>query len=325
VLEAIYLLAVGKSSRVSKEEEMIMEGKDLARISGKVDYKDGSDKLEIILTRGRFLEKRTAKKRFLLNDTAKRMGDFVGKLKAVLFRPEDMDVVLGPPGNRRDFLDNILCQTDQEYLRCLMSYKKGLRQRNRILEKIRDRLTDERQLYFWDELLIKNGGYIMEKREELINYINSCRPDNNFCINLFYDRSVISRERLEKYKSACIATATTLVGPHRDEIEILKIKNKKSNIDKNKGNIDKENLAHYGSRGEQRLGVLALKLSELDYVKEKSRQKLVLLLDDIFSELDDKHRHQVLEAVKKQQTIMTTTERDWLEKEISDKINIITF
>ena len=99
--------------------------------------------------------------------------DFAGKLVCVLFRPEDIDLVLGDPSLRREYLDSVLEQIDREYRRCNLSYHKGLRQRNKLMEKIRDGEAQRRQLLFWDELIIKNGEIVSAKREEFINFINN--------------------------------------------------------------------------------------------------------------------------------------------------------
>lgn len=308
VLEAIYLLAAAKSPRVGLEEEMIRKDKDIARLGGEiVDDKEGT-KLEIVLTKGEFNGKRVAKKRLFLNGIARRMNTFAGNLKAVLFRPEDLQIILGSPSLRRDYLDSVLIQTDREYYRSLLTYKKGLRQRNKILLKVREGETSKPALYFWDNLLIKNGQYISKKRQELIEYISSCQIDSKLCVNLFYDKSVISKLRLEQYEQTSIASATTLVGPHRDDFVIKD---------------DSRDLAFFGSRGEQRLATLALKLSELTFIKDQTSKKPILLLDDIFSELDEEHRSLVLEAIDNHQSIMTSTETEWLDKQFLDKIKII--
>ena len=321
ILESIYLLASGKSPRVSLEQEMIQEGKELARITGHIITQDhSSHKLEIVLTRGLVGSQRAAKKKYILNDIPRLMRSFVGTLKAVLFRPEDLNIILGTPSQRREFLNNILMQTDYDYRRSLLAYKNGLKQRNRILLKIRDGETDARQLYFWDQLLIKNGDVITRQRADLIDYLENHQNGKGSLVHLVYDHSLISRDRLDQYYEASVAAGTTLVGPHRDDVAILKIKNKKLNL----AEKDREySLAYFGSRGEQRLAVLSLKLSELAFIREKCGEKPVLLLDDIFSELDEKHRQLIFELIQNHQTIMTTTEMDWLSKKILDTMKVI--
>ena len=187
-----------------------------------------------------------------------------------------------------------------------MSYEKGLRQRNSLLGAIQEGKASRSQLLFWDQLLIKAGGYLTEKRMELIHYINSFEL-SDVSYQITYDKSVISESRLEQYKMEELASGTTLVGPHRDDFIVSKYQ-----VSNSKFQIYKE-LAKYGSRGEQRLGVLWMKLAELSFVQEKTGTRPILLLDDIFSELDEGHKQLVMDVVSKQQTIITSAEADILE------------
>lgn len=282
LLESIFLLAAGKSFKASIEIEMINEKKDFTRIKGLID---DNTKLEIIISKDKY-------KKFLINGVSKRLIDFAGNLKVVLFAPQDLDLVTASPSLRRKFLDTVLSLCDREYHRSILSYEKGLRARNKLLFRIREENIPRTQLLFWDQLLVKNGDYITEQREEFINFVNS----KEHC-NLIYDKSIISNSRLEKYANEEISAATTLVGPHRDDF-IFQEKER--------------NMAHFGSRGEQRMVVLWLKLAELAYIEEKTLVKPTLLLDDILSELDEKHRKVVFEVSKNQQTIITTADPDFL-------------
>lgn len=306
LMEAIYLLATGNSFRAQRESEMINFGEEIARVKAQT-----SAELEIILTTGKLGGKRVAKKIYKINGVNKRKSDFVGALKVVLFRPEDIDLILGPPSLRRDYLNDVLSSVDREYARCLLSYKKGLRQRNRLLDKIRDGGAQRTQLLFWDQLLIKNGQVLTEKREEFIGFLNK----NLKNLKIDYDKSLVTYKRLEKYREAELALGATLVGPHRDEIMISNIKNQKAKI-------GKRNLAIFGSRGEQRLAILALKFLELRFIERKTEERPVLLLDDIFSELDRKHRRKVIKIIPFQQTILTSTDR-LVRKFFHGKIRII--
>jgi len=297
ILEAIYLLATGKSFRASKEEEMISYGKEIARVRG--------DSLEVTLTTGEVQGKRTARKLYKINGVGKRWRDFAGQLKCVLFRPEDIDLILGSPSIRRNYLDFILEQVDWQYRVCNLAYQKGLRQRNKLLDRIREGEARSSQLLFWNQLLIKNGQIVTRKREELIEFFNQYlvkeKYDKKMQLHLFvnYDRSTITEKRLEKYSQAELALGTTLVGPHRDDIKLMANSLKL---------IAKRDLALYGSRGEQRMTILKIKLAELEFIKQRTNQEPVLLLDDIFSELDKKHRKLVLEIINSCQTVITSTE-----------------
>ena len=304
LLEAIFLLATGSSFRAEKDEQMMLYGQEFGRVIGEIHL--GGEKSatsEVVL--GVVL---TKPKRFFINNVAKRKMDFIGRLRCVLFRPEDIDLILGSPSIRRHYLDFVLEQADREYRRSSLSYKKGLRQRNKLLERLRNGQAERRQLLFWDKLLIKNGGEITAKREEYLNFVGQKIAKRGMPLKLLYDKSAISEARLKQYERNEVAAAKTLVGPHRDEFRF---------IYQRAGKLEKD-LSLYGSRGEQRMAVFGLKLAELEYAAAP-----LLLLDDIFSELDYEHRETVLKLLEKQQTIITTTDEHLIPEKYKRKIDKI--
>lgn len=291
IIEAIYFLATGKSFRADVDRECIQFGQSFARIKGTTP----DTTLEILLT---------PFKKYLVNGVSKRTIDFIGNLRAVLFWPEHLELVTDSPSIRRRYLDSVLVQVDREYRRNLLSYERGLRQRNRLLDLINEGKATRSQLLFWNQLLIKAGAYITDARAAFINFINN--DYNDYRID--YDKSVISETRLAQYKDEEVAAGATLVGPHRDDMKFV---------------MRDISLSSYGSRGEQRLAVLWLKLAEVSFIQEKSGTRPILLLDDIFSELDDKHREVVLHLVQKQQTILTATDITLLPKSIQKSATVI--
>jgi len=320
LLEAIYLLATGKSFRAGVEKEMISYGKEIARVKGKVKSEEGMEELEILLTTGQVGGEKVAKKKYSINKVGKRRMDFVGRLRCVLFGPEDLEIIVDSPSTRRNYLDNVLEQVDRDYRRASLSYQKGLRQRNKLLEQIREEGKPRSVLFFWDKLLIENGEIITQKREEFINFINQ-QPDYFGDLNLVYDKSVISPQRLGKYAGEEVAAGMTLVGPHRDDF-VVTLKNAENKTEK-RGNEGRD-LSIYGSRGEQRTAVFSLKLGELEYVAERTEERPVLLLDDIFSELDHERRKRLLEVIPKQQTIITTTDIHLVEPAYRRKVETLS-
>lgn len=300
LLESLYLLSTSKSFKAKIEEDVISYDKDISRISGQISN-SGSEKdnLEIIMTRGLIdigaaRPEKAPRKKLLLNGVSKRMIDFAGNFRVVLFGPWDMDLVTESPGRRRRFLDGVLSQVDREYRRSILSYEKGLRQRNRVLWNIREGNVGRDRLLFWDQLLIKNGDYINKCRQEFIEYANNENYQSTIKdYKLQYDPSIISEGRLSQYKKEEVSAATTLVGPHRDDFIFLK---------------DEKSLSSFGSRGEQRMGVLWLKIAELSFIEKKIEERPTLLLDDIFSELDDDHRETVMQIAASQQTIITAVD-----------------
>ncbi len=291
ILEAIFFLATGKSFKARKEIECVKYDEQIARIS--------SNELEIVLTQDVV---GWPKKRLLVNGVPRRLIDFAGNIKVTLFAPQDLEIVTEGPSLRRNFLDVVLSQADREYRRSLGSYEKGVRQRNRLLLRIREENISRSNLLFWNQLLIKNGNYITQKRQELIDYINAVGK-----CNLKYDYSAISEGRLEQYKNEEVASATTLVGPHRDDFIFLK---------------NGRDLASFGSRGEQRMEILWLKLAEMAYMEENTGIKPILLLDDIFSELDHGHREIVINAINNHQVIITSADEHNIDKLMTKNLEL---
>lgn len=304
ILEAIYCLATGQSFRAETEQELIGIGNSLARIAGQT----GSDELEMIWDgRERF------HKLYKVNGVGKRQIDFVGNLRAVLFCPQDIEIVTDSPSTRRKYLDSVLSLVHRDYRIAISTYERAMRNRNKILWKIREFDFDgDLQLEYWDNLLIDNGRIIHQRRKEYLDFINNWETDF-FPVTVHYDHSIISKERLEKYRSAEVAAAVTLVGPHRDEFTIYNLQFS-----------NKRNIKTIGSRGEQRMAVFTMKLGELEYVRQQAVDSSpTLLLDDIFSELDHENRRRLLQVVPKQQTIMTTTDLHLVEKGYTKHVEII--
>jgi DNA replication and repair protein RecF len=309
LIEAVYLLASGKSFKTDKDIQMLKFREEVGRVKAEADL----DELEVVLTSGVFNGKSQVKK-FLVNGVAKRRVDFAGNLSAVLFSPEDLDIIVDSPGLRRRFLDDILEMVDRDYRIASLAYTKSIRQRNALLEKIRDRgAGNEKQLEYWDNLVIENGNIITRKRGEFIEFLNTNEKDIFDCI-VNYDASLISRQRLDQYQEEEVAAAVTLVGPHRDDFSVSMFNNTKNTT---------HDVKFFGSRGQQRLVVLQLKVLQLQYVEKSLGKRPILLLDDIFSELDEGHINLVLEEVGKQQTIITTTHRDFIPKELFKTMRMI--
>lgn len=305
LIEAIFLLSTGKSFRAEKDLQMVHFGQELGRVKGKVDDLN----LEVMVTVGEVAGVRSQFKRFFVNGVAKRRADFVGNLPSVLFSPQDLEIVAGSPGLRRNFLDNVLEQTDRDYRLALLGFTKSLRQRNALLDLVKNGLPrSAREFEYWDSLVIRNGGVLTRKREEFIAWLNKSKKDI-LDIKIEYDKSVISPERLAQYYDAESASGVTLVGPHRDDFFLF---------------IDQEKqLKSFGSRGQQRLGVLQLKILELEYLREKTEKEPLLLLDDVFSELDENHIELILDKIGGQQTIITTTHEEFIPAKVKKGMKMI--
>jgi DNA replication and repair protein RecF len=313
LIEAIYFLAKGASFRIDQYEELIKFDENIARIKGKIEEKD----LEVVIAKGEMGANSRPFKKYLVNGVSKRKVDFVGNFFAVIFAPSDLEIIIGSPSKRRDFIDNILIQTDRDYRLAIGFYEKGLRIRNALLHKARETgRRSEKEFAYWDNLLINQGQKITKKREEFIEYLNVSKK-NILNFKIFYDKSIISKERLLQYKEAEIASGVTLVGPHRDDFTIYL-------LNKN----EEHDVKSFGSRGQQRLAILQLKILELVFIEIKTSNKPVLLLDDIFSELDEGHINLILDMTLLRQgyggqAIITTTHEEFIPNRLLKKVNMI--
>lgn len=318
LLESVYLLSTTKSLRVETEDELIKDGEEFLRVEGLVE--DGSPRVEaggetellviIIRHREEVSPARPAggfRKKVMVNGISKRAVDFIGNLPAVIFHPSDINMVTGSPSLRRWHLDLALAQVDPAYKRSLTSYEQFLTARNRVLKRIRESKGKMDELDYWTDELVKQGELVRVKRGDFFRFINNLEtPLGEFQFQ--YQPSELSRDRLDEYNGREIAAAATLIGPHRDDFEVL---------------LEGRNLAHYGSRGEQRTATLAFKLAQLEYMSQVLGQRPILLLDDIFSELDALHRAHVVEVVGRQQTIIATVELENIPKSFLNSARIL--
>jgi DNA replication and repair protein RecF len=309
VMEGIYLLSHGDSFRASLIDDMIAFEKELSRVGGKIN----GDVLEITLTRGKIQGKRTLKRHFSLNGAKKRKKDFIGQFFAVSFRPEDMRLIEGSPGRRRTFLDSILSTTDRNYAHSLHTYEQALKRINKLFELVREGVQPRSVLQYWEMMLAKHGVYLQEKRHDFFNFLRTVSFPFDF--NIKYLISEINEEEIESHRDRAIAAGFLLKGPHKDDFQVLFAGKKLKDRD----------VSAFGSRGQQRLGVLWLKLGELQFVEDVQKQKPIFLLDDIFSELDEEAQNMVLELVNKYQTVITTAheETDTFLREKIDDLKVI--
>ncbi|MBI2018139.1 DNA replication/repair protein RecF [Candidatus Daviesbacteria bacterium] len=305
LLESIYLLSTTKSLRVGTEDELIYDNESFTRVEGFL--KEGEIETELLVIINKVSDEVSFRKKALVNGVPRRVLDFIGNLPAVIFYPQDINMVAGAPSLRRWHLDLGLAQIDPEYKKTLTSYEQFLTSRNRILKRIREGYGKADELSYWTDELVKKGSVISEKRKVFFNFINGLeKPLGEFRFE--YKQSAVTVERLMETNGREVAAAATLIGPHRDDFEIL---------------LEDRNLARFGSRGEQRTATLAFKLAQLEYMAKILGKRPILLLDDVFSELDAMHRAHVVEVVGKQQTIIATVELENIPKTFLDSSRIL--
>ncbi len=303
IIEAVNLLATGHSMRAGFDRDMVSFNKDHSKVEGKTD----TTKLEISIAKSEVAEN-LARKKYKVNGVARMLNNFAGNFKCVTFTPLDLEVITDGPQVRRRYLDLILFQTSREYRTSHTNLTKVIKNRNKILEKINEFGKGYNEIGFWNDLLVKESEVIHKHRK---NFFHSIKDKINShgksldptceTLEIHYKVNEATFERIKEYQIKEIASKSTLLGPNRDDFSIL---------------LNKREIGSFGSRGQQRAAVLSLKLSEIDFLEESSleNERPVLLLDDIFSELDEKHREQILNIVELQQTIITTADKHYLKE-----------
>ena len=316
LIEAIWLLAAGRSWRTPHDWETIFWGKDFGKIIIGKKQDEKKKTLELFLQKEN-VNGRPAKL-YKLNGVKKRLIELLGEMPAVLFSPEAIQMIDGSPALRRRFLDIMLSQVDKKYALCLLDLNKILRERNKLLFYIKIGKSKEDELEFWDEKLIVLSKFLIKKRKEAIGFFNQRIGEvyqeisgKREELRLRYEASVEEdkfNEHLAAVREREIEQANTLYGPHRDDLEII---------------LAERDITTFGSRGEYRSVVLALKILELEFLEEAKGERPILLLDDIFSELDKNRRMHLAKIVSGQQTIITTTDLDQIERGLREKAKII--
>ena len=296
ILEAVYLLATAKSPRTKYDKDLITHNRKQCVIDGNIQTQTDEHQLQLQIKRSETYENASSKKA-RINKVPKSIQKFTGIFNAVLFSPQDIHVLTGSPSEKRKYMDLLLSQINSDYKKNLSIYTKALRQRNKVLEMIRDENRGFGQIEYWNKKILESGEILQKYRDELFEFLQPKLYDLIQHLNgkkthtkLTYKKNEISKARLEKYKEKEIAATNTLIGPHRDEFLVF---------------MDGYDISEFGSRGQQRTVLLGLKLAEIDYITETKGERPVLLLDDIFSELDEEHRESVFDVIEKQQTIIT--------------------
>jgi DNA replication and repair protein RecF len=316
LLEAMVVLARGGSHRTTTDLELIRWGSDVTRIIGRT----GGDEIEVGLVRpGSAAAAGGARKRVRVNGVARRASALSERLRVVLFAPEDMLLVAGSPSLRRGTLDQLAGTLFPGYASDLATYGRALQQRNGLLRAIRDESASRDELRYWDRPLLDAGGAVVATRHELLEQLArplaaahaEIAPEEAAAGALALEyvtnapaffgetpRDALARRLVETAEKE-LWNGTTLVGPHRDDLAFV---------------MDGRDLAAFASRGQQRTAILALKLAELDLVTAHDGRPPLLLLDDVFSELDPGRRaHLVRRIADLPQAFVTTTTLDDLD------------
>ena len=296
ILEAIYFLTFGSGFRESKEAELInLDNLKEAWVGGAYISGDSKFKFKVVLR----ASQNSVKKIFLIESTSKRHFQYLQEqAKAVLFTPQQIDIISGSPHKRRSYIDGVVSSIDFEYKKRLNNYENALKKRNKILERASFLQNIDDEIAFWNDFLIEQANYLTLKRKDYVSFLNENNKINSFTFKINYLQNEFSKERLEKYKDLERKIKRTVIGPQKEDFEIYieSIDNKEKNVHK------------YGSRSEQRLSILWLKFNEIKLFEKNFNIKPILLFDDVFSELDIKNKKLVINLLKKYQAVATTTE-----------------
>ncbi len=301
LLEAVYLAGVGKSFRTPRDRELIKSDCSSATVCVKTKRAGGEDTVKIIIDR-------ESNKRVAINGIPiSRMSELMGVCPVVLFSPDGLKIVKEAPSDRRRFMDIALCQVSRVYFAALSQYGKILQNRNRLLKS--GTATDS-TLAPWDELLSDVGAKIVKSRRGYIRSIVAPAAERHEYMTGGAEKLLLEYEGAEGDTVAEIKAALkeslrldresdlrlkyTHSGPHKDDIKI---------------SVDGVDVRAYGSQGQQRTAALSMKLAEMMILTEVLGTSPVLLLDDVFSELDGERRKRLLAALDGFQSIITTTDR----------------
>ena len=358
LLEAVYLLATGSSPLTSLDRQLIKweadaQGLPYARVWAEVVRRDRIQEIEIVLENKPLSNGATRlQKTIRVNRARKRRADLAGQLNVVVFMPQDMELVAGPPSGRRRYMDDTLCQMDGDYCTALERYIGALRQRNAALRHLRDEGGNPAQLAPFEEVLARDGVAIANRRRELLaslsqrahrihqqltggaewlrleyrpNFDPAAPPALKYQMGLgLQDYQAPSEkadveELVEAYRRALveqrgdeIARGVTVIGPHRDDMCFV--------AGRPAQGAHEVDLGVYGSRGQQRTAVLALKLAELEWMREQTGEAPVLLLDEVLAELDNARRRYLLTQVDSvEQALLTATDLEMFGAEFRER------
>jgi len=320
ILESIYMLALTKSNRSGIEENIIKFQEDIAKIEGMIKSEDLLKKQEVILTRNK-------KQLFINNKEIRKSRDYISNFCVITFTPQDLEIVKGSPQIRRNMLNIDISILKNDYISYLNEFNLVIKMRNEYLKRMNlNGNTDPRYLEVINKSMIDKAIKIYKYRYQFFEKINNLLPkiykkitnlDNlylSFESSLHLDTfdEKILREKyafkLKKNLNIELMQGMTLIGPHRDDFSF---------------NLNGLDMKTYASQGQQRMAIIALKIAEIYLFKEEKGEYPVLLLDDIFSEIDIKKRNRIIKYLQEDiQSIITTTDINNIDNELLEDAQI---
>lgn len=306
ILESIAVLANIRSFRKGSEGVFVKNGESSFYLKGKVN----SDGYDHSFEYGCTLDEKIKRKLKIDNNDIKKLSEYYGQLLTVVFSPEDLELVDGPPEIKRRYIDSVISKIDNSYLHSLSHYKRILAQRNILLKESKPDL--KKSLFSWNALLAKEASIIIKKRREILDllsnnvnkYYEQIGKDSN-PVFISYKSSMKSSDPehivkdIEKNIAKDIKFKTTTLGPHRDSFFV---------------SFSDRDIKSFGSQGQRRTTSIAIRLGERDIIEAHSQKKSVILVDDIFSELDKRRRNNLIQCiVGHNQVVFTLVDKELLE------------
>ena len=290
LLEAIYLSCVGRGWRTVRDHEMVQFGKESALVNVVAEKRFGKVDIAIKLGQG-------TKKFISINRVPiAKVAELMGQINCIFFSPDELKLVKEAPADRRRFLNIDLSQIDKSYFYALSRYNKILQQRNASLKNN----CDLRELSIWDLQLVQQGKILIQKRQDFLRKLSpyvikkhQALTGGQENISITYETCTDFEKELAQAHERDLRLRTTTVGPHRDDLAIT---------------IDGKDVRVFGSQGQQRTVALSIKLAELDLFADITGEKPILLLDDVFSELDSSRQERLLTVIANTQVVITSTE-----------------
>ena len=317
ILESIYVLAITKSHRSYLDKNLIKEDKDFAKITGSVNKNGKKNTYELVISA-------KGKKVSINKNILRRISDYLSNFTAILFCPDDLDLIKGSPSERRKFLNIEIGQLNNKYIATLNDYNQLIKNRNEYLKNITFNNYNAEYLSVINNQIATKASIIYDYRYKFLRKVEENlikMYDEQFKLPIkieFSNNCEIIDEtdnikekilnKLNKNLKKEIILGSTQYGPHKDDFDII---------------LDGKNIRDYGSQGQQRLVVLGLKISELSIFKETTGEYPVLLLDDVFSELDIEKRNKIIALVEDDvQVFITSTDVKNINKKIRDNAKI---
>lgn len=320
LLESIYLLGFTTSHRTFTSDNLIKSGEETAIVKGKL-IKDLPYNLEIDLSK--------TKKQIKIDDKIiTKNTDYIEKMNVIIFSSEDLNLIKGSPGERRKYFNLELSQLSINYYSALNDFNKLLKIRNEYLKELNQNIPiDLSYFHILTDYLVNKSIFIYQMRNKFVEKLNKICPPiyeeitglKGFNIKYVpsielenFDKENIKRVLEDAYNNHLekeIRLKSTLYGPHRDDFTF---------------NLEDNNLKEFGSQGQQKMAVIALKLSEIEIFQDFKHTSPIILLDDVFSDLDNKKKNNLLKHIDKDmQVIITTTDLDSIDKELLTKAKLI--